>query len=158
MWEKYNSDSPAKARRQRSAIAPKENITLMKNKTKILIGSSNAANVARIHSKLDSNADLTVVENWEEFCLEASKNIHFIRITDLNMIDCFPSVIIDNIQEHITNTPIVILLEDRYSYNHYRDILHHTIEILPFDVIEDERFLCVLEAVKLKYDFLKDFI
>lgn len=133
----------------------KESVGFMTNKLRVLIGSSRADNVQRICSRLKSGSDLVVTESWERFAFEESKNCYSIQITDLNLKDCFPFAIINNIQEKQSVSPIIILLEKISEYRLYREKTHPLIEILPIEITDDDRFVHVLMATQAKFDLLK---
>lgn len=117
---------------------------------RIIIGSCILGNVERIRSAIDQNFTYVVVDSLEKFEQELQLDAASIFLTDLNLVDGFPTVIFDSIQDICEKIPIIVLLEGAEGHSLYRERAHYLLEILPMAAIEDKRFKFLLLSSKFK--------
>lgn len=132
--------------------------TVNMRKSRILIGSNRSKIVERIHVALYDKADLFQISTWDEFEKQAETVHDALLITDLNLSDCFPSVVFDNMLEVYKKLPTILLLRDSPVQSLYRERSHFLWEVLPVDAVDDHRFAFAVNATIMRFEMWCDYI
>ena len=79
-------------------------------------------------------------------------------MTDLHFSDCFEAVAVDNLCRLDAPLPTIIILGDMNHYRVYRGKVQANVEIYPDGIVDDEDFISILTALRVKYKYLSDLL
>lgn len=131
---------------------------LVSEMTEILVGSCCQANVQRICSRLKGKAVCSITESWKAFELQSKRRSYSLHMTDLHFSDCFEAVAVDNLCRLDAPLPTIIILGDMNHYRVYRGKVQANVEIYPDGIVDDEDFISILTALRVKYKYLSDLL
>lgn len=123
---------------------------------KILVGSNEPKFVESITVALSDKIDFLHISNWIEFENEIVSKNNSLYLTDLNLYDCFPSVVFNKLLDIYNEIPIIILLDNFSSLSLYQDRSHFIWEILPTHAADDQRFLSTIDATIMRFELWRE--
>ena len=83
------------------------------------------------------------------------KKLCNVAIVDVQRDDLWPASVFSRFDEIAADFPIIVLCKDREEVASYRLKAKHTIDVISYETIDDERIICLIEAAVFRAEIYR---